>query len=158
MRDHHSSIQIIRISTLVLFVATITVVFYATCIAPHILQANIPPFRVHNHNFIGTWHSHADVLTIQQDGRALFDGRVYRWCTEGPPPCDKLEGDKIIPGIHKELVFNREQDKTLYGTIISSTDHTNGQTITARLSANDTLDLNGESLCGPKAPVGTCGV
>jgi hypothetical protein len=113
---------------------------------------------LHNRNFIGTWYSHGDVLTIKQDGHAHFVGRVYRWCTEGPAPCDTLEGDKITPGIQKEIIFSREQDNTLYGTITSSTDHSDGQTVSARIGANDTLDFNGESLCGPHAPVGTCGV
>jgi hypothetical protein len=141
-----------------LFVAIIAIVLYVTSIIPRILQANAPTFRLHNRNFIGTWYNHADVLTIQQDGHAHFTGRVYRWCIEGPPPCDKIEENTIIPGIQKEIVFSREQGDTLYGTITSSTDYTNEQNITARLGPNDTLNLNGQSFCGPKAPVGTCGV
>lgn len=158
MRDHRSPIKIIIISASVLFVAIAAVVFYVTGIAPHILQTNTPLFSLHNRSFIGTWYSHGDVLTIKQDGHAHFTGRVYRWCTEGPAPCDTIEGNTISPGIQKEIVFNREQDNTLHGTITSSTDHTDGQTVTARIGSNDTLDFNGESLCGPQAPLGYCGV
>ena len=158
MRDHHSSIKIIRIIAPVLFVAITVVVFYVTNIAPHILQTNTPPFSLHNRNFIGTWYSHGDVLTIKQDGHAHFTGRVYRWCTEGPAPCDTIEGNTISPGIQKDIVFNREQNNTLYGTITSSTDRSNGQSVIARIGSNDTLDFNGEALCGPHAPLGTCGV
>jgi hypothetical protein len=158
LRDQHSSIKIIRIITPLLFTVIIAVVFYMTSIVPRILQANAPAFSLHNRNFIGTWYTHADVLTIRQDGHAHFTGRAYRWCIEGPPPCDKLEGNTIIPGLQKEIVFSREQGDTLYGTITSSTDHTNGQSITARLGPNDTLNLNGQSFCGPQAPLGTCGV
>src|SRR5262249_36780920 len=140
------------------FVAITAVVFYLTTINPRFSQANSPQLSVHNRNLIGTWYSHGDVLTIKQDGHAHFAGRVYLWCTEGPPPCDKLEGNTIIPGIQKDIVFNREQGNTLYGTITASTDHTNGQTIAATLGSNDTLNFNGESLCGPKAPLGHCGV
>jgi hypothetical protein len=158
LRNQHSSINIIRIIAPLLFVIVIATIFYVTNIVPRILQANAPTFSLQNHNFIGTWYNHADVLTIQRDGHAHFTGRVYRWCIEEPPPCDKIEGNMIIPGIQKEIIISREQGDTLYGTIISSTDHTNGQSITARLGINDTLDLNGQSFCGPKAPVGTCGV
>jgi hypothetical protein len=69
-----------------------------------------------------------------------------------------MEDDKIIPGIQKEIVFKREQDGTLYGTITASTDHTDGQSITASIGANDTLNFNGKPLCGPNAPLGYCGV
>ena len=159
MREHYSSINNIRIIISVLLVAIIVVVFFSmTSIAPHILQTSTSPFRLHNRNFIGTWYSHGDVLTIKQDGHAHFVGRVYRWCTEGPPPCDKMEENTIIPGIQKEIVFNREQDDTLYGTITASTDHTEGQAITATIGSNDTLNFNGKPLCGPKAPLGYCGV
>ena len=156
-RDHHSSISMVRVIIPVLLITLLVVILYVINIAPHILQANNPPFKLHNRNFIGTWHSHANVLIIKQDGHAHFVGRVYRWCTEGPPPCDKMEGDIITPGIQKEIVFNHEQNNALSGTIISSTDHTDGQAVTATLGSNDTLDLNGARLCGPKAPIGTCG-
>ena len=158
MRDRHSSTKIIRILIPVLFVTIIALVFSVTSIATHILQINAPPFSLHNRNFIGTWYNHGDALTIQQDGHAHFTGRVYRWCTEGPPPCDSIEGNTIAPGIQKEIVFNREQNNTLYGTIASSTDHTNGQSITVKIRPDDTLDLNGQTFCGPHAPLGSCGV
>jgi hypothetical protein len=159
VRDHHpSSINIIRITILFLFVSTLIIAFYVIIIAPRILQTNASPLRLHNRNFVGTWYSHANVLTIKEDGHAHFAGRVYHWCTEGPAPCDKVEGNIIIPGIQKEIVFNREQDNTLYGTITSSTDHTDGQAVVVRIGSNDTLDFNGELLCGPKAPLGYCGV
>ena len=158
VRAYHSSIKIIHILTPVLFVTITAAVFYVTSIAPHILQINVPPFSLHNRNFIGTWYSHGDVLTIRQDGHAHFTGRVYRWCTEGPAPCDTIKGNTISPGIQKDIVFNREQNNTLYGTITASTDHSNGQTVTVRIGSNDTLDFNGVTLCGPNAPLGTCGV
>src|SRR5215469_18918070 len=117
VRDHHSSNKIVHIITLVLFVTIVAVTLYVTGIAPHIWHTNASPFSLHNRKFVGTWYSHGDVLTIKQDGHAHFTGRVYRWCTEGPAPCDTIEGNTITPGIQREIVFEREQDDTLYGTI-----------------------------------------
>jgi hypothetical protein len=153
-RVHHSSISIIRIITPILFVSIIVIVFSIKSVVPRISQANA---AIHNHNFIGIWYNHGGKLTIQQDGHAHFVSRVYRWCIDEPPPCDTMDGNTITPGIQKDIVFNREQGNTLYGTIISSTDHTNDKTITATLVPNDMLNLNGETLCGSKAPPGHCG-
>ena len=155
--DRRPSTSNIRIITPIAFIAIIVTVFYITTIAPHISQASTLQFTIHNHNFSGSWYNHGGVLTIKQDGHAHFVSRVYRWCVDGPAPCDTIDGDTFIPGIQEYFVFSREQDDTLYGTVISSTDHTNGKTITATLGTNDILNLNGQPLCGPKAPVGYCG-
>ena len=157
-RDRRPSSSNIRIITPVVFIAIIATIFYITTIAPRISQASAPQFTMHNHNFSGSWYNHGGVLTINQDGHAHFVSRVYRWCVDGPAPCDTIDGDTIIPGIREDIVFTREQGNALYGTVISSTDHTNGKAITATLgAANDILNLNGQPLCGPKAPLGYCG-
>jgi hypothetical protein len=156
-RDRRPSLTNIRMITPILFITIVAAVFYITTIAPRISQASTQQFTLHNHYFSGSWYNHGGVLTIKQDGHAHFVSRVYRWCVDGPAPCDTIDGDTIIPGIQENIVFTREQNNTLYGTVTSSTDHTNGKMMTATLGSNDTLNLNGEALCGPKAPTSYCG-
>ena len=158
MRGYHSDNKMTRVIISILFIALVAVVFSVNGVAVHMLSAKTQSFSVQNRHFIGTWYSHGDVLTIKQDGQAHFTGRVYRWCTEGPAPCDTMDGNTIIPGIQRAIVFEREQGNTLYGRVTSSTDHTEGHTVTASIKGNDMLDFNGEVLCGPNAPLGTCGV
>ncbi len=108
--------------------------------------------------FKGQWHMHAGVLTIKEDGSAIYIARAYENCGPGvKQPCDTWKGDLIIPGIREDIIINDIKGKTAYGTIISSTDNRKGEQVTMTLQEQDMLLFNDVALCGPDAPVGNCG-
>ena len=152
-------ISIVRIVTPVILMAAAAVALCIASLHPNLLQADLTPFTIQNHNFVGNWYAHSSALTIQSDGKAYLEGRTHHWCADQPtPPCDTIDDNNtIIPGIKEDIVFDREEDNTLYGTITTSTDNTNGKPITIKWGPNDTLNVNGRTMCGPKSPVGYCG-
>jgi hypothetical protein len=109
--------------------------------------------------FKGEWHFDSSLLTVGDNGHAVFIARAYQFCGPGiSQPCDAWQGNTIIPGIRKRIVLTEIDGTTAYGVIIASTDNETLQHVTLTLQLNDTLDFNGMLLCGPNGPVGHCGV
>jgi hypothetical protein len=40
--------------------------------------------------FQGTWLAHVGALKVYGDGDGWLNYRMYRWCSQSPPPCDKV--------------------------------------------------------------------
>lgn len=115
-------------------------------------------------SFVGTWYSHASALIIEANGHATYDARVYTWCEEGvPQPCDTINGNIIISGIHMQLVFTQVKGMSIYGTIIASSIGHVGSSVSLTQAPNHTATLVGSALpqphilCDRKAPAGLCG-
>jgi hypothetical protein len=109
--------------------------------------------------FKGEWHFDATLLTVGSNGEATFITRAYQFCRPGIlPPCDAWLGNTIIPGIQEKIALTKINGKTAYGTIISSTDNKTQRQVTLTLQPHDTLKFDGMLLCGPKGPLGHCGV
>jgi len=108
--------------------------------------------------FMGEWHFHTSLLTVESDGHATFIARAYQFCGPGiAQPCDSWQGNTIISGIQENIVLTKIEGSTAYGIITSSTDNKTYQRVTLILQPQDTLEFNGMLLCGPQGPVGHCG-
>ncbi len=118
--------------------------------------------------FGGQWFGHGRGLTFSASGRGLITYRIYTFCSDNPtPPCDELQGNKIIDGGRIVLAlhdaFAAGKAVIAEGTVISSTDTTMhpGDSVTARLRAYLLTLLVGTagafSFCSPNAPPGACG-
>jgi hypothetical protein len=118
-----------------------------------------PDFR----QFAGKWIAHGSILIISSDGTATFSARAYRWCGVGvPQPCDTMDArGHIENGDQEQARFTRASGNVAYGTILTSTFHPAGLPVTLTLEPNDTIlyaaNMPIALLCGPAAPVGTCG-
>jgi hypothetical protein len=118
-----------------------------------------PDFR----QFAGKWIAHGSILIISSDGTATFSARAYRWCGVGvPQPCDTMDArGRIENGDQEQIRFTRVSGSVAYGTILTSTFHPAGLPVTLTLEPNDTILYAANTpialLCGPAAPVGTCG-
>jgi hypothetical protein len=114
--------------------------------------------------FVGAWGGHGRELTFSSDGRAKYIARAYQWCGPGvPQPCDSIQNNTIINGIHEEMLFTFVTDHTAYGTITASSAGNTGRSVSLAVDADDTATLTegGDPanilLCGPNAPLLTCG-
>lgn len=104
-------------------------------------------------SFLGTWHVHTTVLTINKDGTATYIARAYENCAEGKgQPCDTWQGDLIIPGVQENIKLTAVQNSTLKGYITSSTDKTTGQSITITQEPDNMVGYKNLFLCGPNTP------
>jgi hypothetical protein len=109
--------------------------------------------------FEGEWHFDSALLTVGSDGSATFITRAYQFCGPGIlPPCDAWQGNTIIPGIWEKIVLTKIDGPIAYGIITSSTDNKTQQHVTLTLQPHNALKFNGLFLCGPKGPLGRCGV
>jgi hypothetical protein len=119
-------------------------------------------------SFVGTWYGHSRSLNFASNGHAHYTARAYRWCGPGISlPCDSWQGNIIVDGINEQMVFKGASGPTAYGTIVSSTAGDTGQSVTLTVQPHDTLLLSFTSkipvwgdqilVCGPHAPVGSCG-
>lgn len=109
--------------------------------------------------FEGEWHFDSTLLTVGSNGEATFITRAYQFCRPGIlPPCDAWQGNTIIPGIQEKIALTKISGKTAYGTIISSTNNKAQRQVTLTLQPHDTLKFDDTLLCGPKGPLGHCGV
>lgn len=120
--------------------------------------------RITFQGLVGPWVSHAAGLTFYADGSADYKERVYSWCGPGvPQPCDSFQGNMIISGDIEHMQFTRMNNGVAYGTVTASTVGHKGFSVTLTRQANDTVVLSEGTptitrvLCGPDAPVGTCG-
>lgn len=113
--------------------------------------------------FAGVWVAHGASLSLAKDGTATFEGRTYNWCGSGvAQPCDSIDANSMIhSGHHEQIHFSRIAGPIAYGTIIASNFHPLGLAVTIELQPDDTLLYASNTvialLCGPNAPVGTCG-
>lgn len=74
---------------------------------------------------VGTWYHHGLDLTIRPDGSGTANWRMYRTCSEGPPPCDQIVGNEILDGGHATFsVRPVAQSSVAIATMASSTDPT----------------------------------
>ncbi len=56
-------------------------------------------------DFAGNWWRHGLSLNIAPDGSAQAVWRVYRWCSDSPPPCDDTRGNEIVSGGRATISF-----------------------------------------------------
>jgi hypothetical protein len=119
-------------------------------------------------HFQGQWFGHGRGLTFSPSGQGRITYRIYTFCRDDPtPPCDELQGNKIIDGGRIVLVlrtaFAAGKAVIAEGTVVSSTDTTMhaGDSVIARLHAYLLTLLVGTagafSFCSPNAPPGACG-
>ena len=113
--------------------------------------------------FAGVWLSHGTRLDFAKDGTATFDERTYSWCGPGvAQSCDSIDARGFIhPGHREQIQFSYAIGYVAYGTIIASNFHSRGLPVTVELQPDNTLLYSAHTLiallCGPGAPVGTCG-
>src|SRR5919204_2749200 len=74
--------------------------------------------------FAGPWVAHGAGLRVDLHTRmAYIDERTYRWC--GPrvsAPCDRINGNLIVPGLRLALRIRAVQGDTAEGVVARSTD------------------------------------
>jgi hypothetical protein len=113
--------------------------------------------------FTGTWTAHSSFLIFTRSGEATFEARTYQWCNAGASqPCDTIDArGYILPGDRETLQFSRIDGSVAYGAVTRSNLHPQGLAVSVTLLPNDTLlyasTVSISLLCGPRAPVGTCG-
>ncbi len=116
--------------------------------------------------FTGDWYSHGRGLVIDGSGAGILEWRVYRWCSEEPPPCDIAIGHEIIDGGHATFVLRATSGASGSGEVLASTEPEAFPVgpLTARYDPNaDQLHLSGPlfenfPLCSSGAEAsGTCG-
>lgn len=121
-----------------------------------------PPISAFS-RFSRAWVAHSAILIFAPNGQAVFAERTYTWCDAGKAsPCDSINASgQIRSGYQEKMQFSRVSDSVAYGTIIASNFRPVGLAVTVSLLANDTLLYTANAdktlLCGPDAPVGTCG-
>ena len=114
--------------------------------------------------FVGAWGGHGRELTFLSDGRAKYIARAYQWCGPGvPQPCDSIQHNIIMNGINEEMFFTHVTHHTAYGIITASSAGNTGRAVSLALGTDDTATLTEDGdttdilLCGPHAPLLTCG-
>ena len=123
------------------------------------LLEEIPDFS----RFVGPWYAHGAGLTVQPDGQAHYEARVYTWCGPGvQQPCDSMKGNEIINGYKGDIQFLLVSGTVAYGIIISGNIQPVASYATLTLLPGDQLLFSagkgmGNHLCGPNAPAETCG-
>lgn len=113
--------------------------------------------------FTGVWTAHGALLSFATNGKAAFNQRTYSWC--GPSvaqPCDSIgPRGSIQPGDNEQIQFSHADGPIAYGTVVSSNFHPRGLAVTLEIKPGNTLLYASHTaialLCGPSAPVGTCG-
>jgi hypothetical protein len=109
--------------------------------------------------FAGDWYAHGAGLAIEPDGSFSLGFRIYEFCDDDPPPCDRMVGNEIIEGGLAKGRLVRGLD-TVYALIIESTDPETfpaGRSEVVLDTSSDTLELGGRQFCGERAEPGTCG-
>ncbi|MGW5465992.1 hypothetical protein [Streptomyces sp. NPDC003996] len=112
--------------------------------------------------FVEDWYRHGSSLTINKDGSFEASGRVYVFCDQASPPCDKWSGNTIIDGYHASGRLTAVNGTSATGVV---TDSNGGQDnwfptgpINMTLNpATDSLSIAGANYCGPNSPAGLCG-
>lgn len=115
--------------------------------------------------FAGSWQAHIAFLTVDGSGAGILQWRVYRWCSEEPPPCDISIDSEIIVGGYATLVLDATSETSGSGEVLATTvpEEFPVGPLTARYdAAADLLYLSGSlfenrPLCGPRAEAGACG-
>lgn len=130
-------------------------------IAPSADQQASNPARPDFSSFAAQWGGHGRGLTVQPDGRFEITMRTYRWCDEGPPPCDTLNQDSvIISGTRAEGTLETVSGNVATGKVNTSTDPGNvpiGPVTFTLDPANHSLAWGDIVFCGDNAPAGFCG-
>lgn len=99
--------------------------------------------------FVGLWKYFGTVMTITNDGKAIYIGRTYVFCTNDPqPPCDG--GDQGLAGLNTTILFTSVNGNTITGVITAGSgdrDQNNniihvGGNITATLIAKAKLQVS----------------
>ncbi len=115
-------------------------------------------------SFVGIWYNRYGTLTIEQNGHAKYVARVFTWC--GPsvtPPCDSMENNLIIPGIHLNMMFAYTTRSTARGTVIDGNTEKAGSPVSLtllkddRLGFSEHLSSSPHTLCASSIPVESCG-
>jgi hypothetical protein len=116
-------------------------------------------------NFVGTWYNRYGTLTIEPNGHAKYIARVFTWC--GPavtPPCDSMENNLIIPGIHLNMIFAHTTKSMANGTVLDGNTEAVGSPVSLTLLKGNRLGFSERSasrphtLCASIIPVEACGV
>jgi hypothetical protein len=123
------------------------------------MSGEIPGFS----RFVNPWYAHGAGLTVQPDGQAHYEARVYTWCGSGvQQPCDSIKGNEIINGYKGDVRFFLVSDTVAYGIITSGNLQPIGSCVTLTLLPDDQLLFSagkgmGNHLCGQNAPAEACG-
>lgn len=110
--------------------------------------------------FAGRWSGHGGYLMVQPDGRFTISRRTYRWCSQGPPPCDTISGNVITNGDVAGGQLASVSGHAATGRVTKTTDPADSPMgrITITLDpATDTITAADARYCGPSAPAGNCG-
>ncbi len=115
-------------------------------------------------SFVGTWYNRYGTLTIVPNGHAKYVARVFTWC--GPavtPPCDSMENNLIIPGIHLNMMFIHTTKSVAHGTVLDGNTEDAGSPVSLTLLKDNRLGFserpssNPHTLCASTVPVESCG-
>lgn len=68
----------------------------------------------------GKWVSHIGALKVHGDGDGWFSYRVYRTCSDSPPPCDRMIGNYIYDGGFMQFQLSSIHGASATGTILYS--------------------------------------
>ena len=112
--------------------------------------------------FVGEWTFHGAVVVINPDGAGVANWRIYKWCSDDPtPPCDSVRGGDIIDGGKATFRLTSTKGTQAFGVVSATLDPgtvADGPLV-IQLLPNDYLHFPKLTapLCGPRAPVASCG-
>jgi hypothetical protein len=72
--------------------------------------------------FAGSWTRHGFSLDVDASGAGTASWRTYRFCSDGPPPCDTFAGNTIVDGGQGSLAFSGVFGSSAVGGVAGSTD------------------------------------
>jgi serine/threonine protein kinase len=111
--------------------------------------------------FAGGWGGHGGGIDIKPDGTFAISLRTYRWCTEGPPPCDNIINNVITPGDIASGHLSSSSGNVATGVVTKTTDPRDtpiGTIVFILYPSTDIISVSGVgNLCGPHAAAGACG-
>src|SRR5207248_1998701 len=66
--------------------------------------------------------AHGRAVHFDEDGSGTAQWRIYRFCSESPPPCDTFIGNEIILGGHASLLLTAGTGATATAVVSQSSD------------------------------------
>jgi WD40 repeat protein len=109
--------------------------------------------------FAGSWYHHGAGISIDTGGTFTASARVYTWCGQGPPPCDRLVGNEIENGYHAAGHLSTAAGTVATGEVTQTTKgYLQDGPLVVKLNPRlDVITLNGIPYCGQYSPVAYCG-
>jgi hypothetical protein len=106
--------------------------------------------------FAGEWYHHGVQMVIDTTGHGLFIFRLYRYCTEGPPPCDVSVGNNIWDGGFATFTISAQSATDATATVVTSTASDSVPIGDFRASYEETTDVLTLTFPGQE-PLAMCG-